>query len=72
MQYIGCVQECLQWSEMFVHESVTQLLAAVAEDNEELKLKWISIVHNTILCILTCLNYCGNQICKSWQLTPAR
>ncbi|XP_054272503.1 calcineurin-binding protein cabin-1-like [Macrosteles quadrilineatus] len=39
------VEECMKWSEMFVNESVTQLLAAVAEDNAELRTKWLTIIN---------------------------
>uniref|UniRef100_A0A1B6KZB6 Uncharacterized protein n=1 Tax=Graphocephala atropunctata TaxID=36148 RepID=A0A1B6KZB6_9HEMI len=55
-------QECLRWAEIFVHESVKQLLAAVAEDNCELRTKWLSMVNNTIICMLACVNYCGTKI----------
>lgn len=58
------MQECMQWAEIFVHESMTQLLAAVAEDNSELRTKWLTIINNTILCILTCVHHKGPEVCE--------
>lgn len=54
----------MQWGEISLRESVKQLLAAVAEENCELRAKWLSEATNTILCILTCVNYKGSQLCE--------